>query len=182
MKRIIGKLSLLMGVACFMFVGSSVYAEGYTKADYDKKVATNNFYVGVVAAVINNLCPNLVPDYKQKICNTKDPVGSAVAIQNHMLGSAEDIDDVDEDVLEGKVADLDAAFQFFDAVEQFKPFLGLGADEAAAAKAEDWEKAVITAELRWQYIVKVASRAAFAAKMVGDMKTYNMMMDLAADR
>ncbi len=179
MKIMFTKLLLAVGVASLIFGGSAMADEGYTKAQYDKKVATNNFYVGVVAAVINSLCPKLVKD--SSICNTKDPVGTAVGIQTLMLSGEEDVDDVEEDVIASKFNSVDAAFQFFDAVEQFKPFLGLAKDEKAAADAKDWKTATITAELRWQYIVKVASRAAFAAKMVGDMKTYKMMLDLAAD-
>lgn len=179
MKSKFAKLMLTLSVTSMILSGAAMAETKYTKADYEKKVATNVFYVGVVAAVINGLCPNLVKD--SSICNTKDPVGSAIAIQTVMLSGQEDIDDVDEDVIAAKVYSVDAAFQFYDAVEQFKLFLGQKADNAKYAKAGDWQNATIGEEQAWQYIVKVASRAAFAAKMVGDTKTYKMILDLAAD-
>jgi hypothetical protein len=170
---------LAFGIVSMVLGGSVVADSKYTKADYEKKVKTNDFYVGVVAAVINGLCPKLVKD--KSVCNDKKPVETAVAIQKVMLSGKQDVDDVDEDVLAAKFNSVDAAFQFYDAVEQFKLFLGQKTENGKYAKAKNWKKATIGEEQAWQYIVKVASRAAFAAKMVGDTKTYKMIMDLAAD-
>ncbi|PCI25197.1 MAG: hypothetical protein COB67_11055 [SAR324 cluster bacterium] len=176
MKSIFTKVVLTIGLASLVMSGSAM---AYTKADYEKKVKTNEFYVGVVAAVINGLCPKLVVD--ASVCNPKDPVGTAVGIQNVMLHGEEDIDDVDEDLIEQSVHNIDAAFQFYDAVEQFKGFLGQKADNAKYAAAGDWKNATIGEEQAWQYIVKTASRSAFAADMLGDTKTSKMIRDLAAD-
>ena len=137
----------------------------YTKAGYEAKVKTNDHYVGVVAGVVNTLCPMILTNPK-KVCNKKDPVGSALGIQKVMLMGFDDLDDVDEDKMARKVTHVGAALQFFDAVEQFKGFFGPKKAAAAAAKKGNWKEASISEELAWQYIVKTASRAMFAKSML----------------
>ena len=154
---------VILSVALFSLVMAG-QALAFNKADYQKKVKTNDYYVGVVAAVVNILCPKLVND--TKICNPKDPVGSAVAIQTVMMGGVKDIDDREDEDIAKVVTNLDAAMQFYDAVEQFKGFLQYKGVAGKFAKKRRWTDATMAEEQAWQHIVKTASRAKFAAKML----------------
>ena len=163
--------AIMMGSAILMLTFSgSAFAQSqdaYTQEDYDKKVKTNNDTIGVIAGVINYVCPKLIPaDEAGKICNAQDPVGSAVGVQKQMLGSSKDIDDVDEEDMKKRVLKVEAAYQFYDAVEQFKAHYPHRANAEKAAKKKDWKTAALEEEMAWQYLVKCASRGIFSKKMV----------------
>ena len=128
----------------------------------------NDQTIGVIAGVINYVCPKLV-DPSLGICNPKDPVGTAVAIQKQM-GDLEELDELDSDELEEELSDrkilhVDASMQFFDAVEQFKGHFPYREAARKAAAAGDWDEAFLNEEMAWQYLVKCASRGIFAKKM-----------------
>ncbi|MBC8257478.1 MAG: hypothetical protein H8E38_00530 [SAR324 cluster bacterium] len=139
------------------------------KANYEKKVGVNDATIGVIAGVINYVCPKLV-DASLKVCNPKDPVGSAVGVQK-VMGDLQELDDMDPDELieeltDRKILHVDAAMQFFDAVEQFKLHYPLRAAAKESAAKGEWEDAARSEEMAWQYLVKTASRGIFAKKMV----------------
>ena len=85
------------------------------RANYEEKVNANDQTIGVIAGVINYVCPKLV-DPSVGICNPKDPVGSAVAIQKQM-GDLDELDELDQEELEEELTDrkilhVDASMQF----------------------------------------------------------------------
>lgn len=164
-KKMLAGTSVLVLSAVFACTG---FADDYKKK-YESKVKENDATIGVVAGVINYVCPKLV-DASTKICNDQDPVGSAVGIQKQM-GDIEDLDEMTEDELQEELTENDvlhvpAAMQFYDAVEQFKMHYPLRADGKKLADAGDWEGAFLREEMAWQYLVKTASRGIFAKKMV----------------
>ena len=139
------------------------------RANYEEKLNVNDQTIGVIAGVINYVCPKLV-DPSVGICNPKDPVGSAVAIQKQM-GDLDELDELDQEELEEELTDrkilhVDASMQFFDAVEQFKGHFPYRAEAQKAAAAGNWDDAFLNEEMAWQYLVKCASRGIFAKKMV----------------
>ena len=142
------------------------------KADYAKKVKVNDDTIGVIAGVINYVCPKLVAK-STKVCNAKDPVGSAVRFQKQLLGSGDidDLDDMDDAprakaMKTRKILHVDAAMQFYDAVEQFKSHMPLRAKAKAFAKKKNYKDAALHEQMAWQYLVKCASRGIFTKKMV----------------
>lgn len=165
MKTAIQKTATLCLILLFglLFAGT-VTAEDY-KANYMAKKQQNDATIGVIAGVINHVCPKLVPA-STNICNAKDPVGSAVGVQKYMGQNWDAEEDDIEDADLPELLHLDAALQFWDAVEQFKlhfPYRKTAADLAAKAK---WEDAFLNEEMAFQYLVKCASRGIFAQKMV----------------
>ena len=103
-------LMLLLGLH---FSGTGVADE--FKAKYFGKKNQNNATIGVIAGVINYVCPRLVPA-STNICNPKDPVGSAVGVQKYMGQNWDPEEDDIEDADLPKLLHLDAALQFWDAV------------------------------------------------------------------
>ncbi len=73
-KRILISLSLLLFFSTLVQANNKEY-----KKLYLKKIKVNDATIGVIAGVINYVCPKLVKSAK-KICNLKDPVGSAVGV------------------------------------------------------------------------------------------------------
>ncbi|MBT3981157.1 MAG: hypothetical protein HOE90_07370 [Bacteriovoracaceae bacterium] len=142
------------------------------KAKYVEKQKVNNDTIGIIAGVINYVCPKLVSK-STKICKVKDPVGSAVGFQKQLLGKGDidDLDDISDKELKAalkkrKILHKEGAMQFYDAVEQFKmhyPERKLATDFAAKKK---WRQAFQHEEMAWQFLVKCASRGIFAKKMV----------------
>ncbi len=153
---------------CISILGFVMHSFAYTDGDYKAKVETNDQYLTVVADTINNLCPQLMKD--KKICKTEDPVGTALKMQEVMLNGESYIDEVSNNDLLKVATDIDAAFQFYDAVEQFKSFFDWKKQAGEAAESKDWETATLSEEMAWQVIVKTASRATFAASMLEDSK------------
>ncbi|MGK5094709.1 hypothetical protein WDW89_22195 [Deltaproteobacteria bacterium TL4] len=163
----------LMGVSIFLYLactaGLTVAADDDYKAKYESKVAENDATIGVIAGVINYVCPKIV-EASTGICNPKDPVGSALGIQKQMG----DIDELDElgdaelnkDLKSKKILHVNAAMQLYDAVEQFKEHYPLRKVAKEMAKQGKWQEALLNEEMAWQYLVKTASRGIFAKKMV----------------
>ncbi len=134
------------------------------KANYLAKKKQNDDTIGVIAGVINHVCPKIVPA-STKVCNPKDPVGSAVGVQKYM----EQDWNREEDDIEDNLPELlheEAALQFWDAVEQFKLHFPYRAKATKLAKQSKWEEAFLNEEMAFQYLVKCASRGIFAKKMV----------------
>ena len=111
---------------CFIFSNFAMAKEASDEAKYLKKYKVNDETIVTIAGVINYVCPKLVKN-ASKICNKKDPVGSAVAFQKQLLGKGtiDDLDDLDDDELKKtlkkrKILHKEGAMQFYDAVEQFK--------------------------------------------------------------
>ena len=155
-----------LGVLLVCTFAAPVWADA--KANYEEKVKVNDQTIGVIAGVINYVCPKLV-DPTLGICNPKDPVGTAVAIQKQM-GDLEELDELDSDELEEELSDrkilhVDASMQFFDAMEQFKGHFPYREAARKAAAAGNWDEAFLNEEMAWQYLVKCASRGIFAKKM-----------------
>lgn len=168
MKSIMKNTFVLISLVAFLSVFASLSLADNQKR-YQDKVKVNDETIGVIAGVINYICPKLV-DASTNICNPKDPVGSAVGIQKQM-GDIEELDELDKDELaeelsEKKVLHVEAAMQFYDAVEQFKLHYPLRDKAKKAAEQGDWSTAAMSEEMAWQYLVKTASRGIFAKKMV----------------
>ncbi|MBF0290125.1 MAG: hypothetical protein HQM14_20095 [SAR324 cluster bacterium] len=168
MKSIMKNILMLVSFVAFVTACASLsLADG--KKSYEDKVKVNDETIGVIAGVINYICPKLV-DASTNICNPKDPVGSAVGIQKQM-GDIEDLDMLDREELadelaEKKIIHVEASMQFYDAVEQFKLHYPLREKAKKAAEQGDWSSAAVSEEMAWQYLVKTASRGIFAKKMV----------------
>ena len=139
-------------LALLAFSTSAVFAEEDYKAKYEDKVKVNNDTIGVIAGVIEYVCPKIAPK-GSNICDGKDTVGKAVKLATHIEK-------------EGEVQNQDAADQFFDAVEQFKGHFEPRQKAAEYAKKGDFKNAFGYEEYAWQYLVKCASRGIFAKKMV----------------
>jgi hypothetical protein len=164
MVKRISSLFALMALLCF---AGNVTADQDYKADYETKIQQNNDTIGVIAGVINYVCPKLIPAASSAdICNAKDPVGSAVGVQKYM---EQDWDKEEDDIEDAKMPELlnkKAALQFWDAVEQFKNHFPYREKAQKAAEAGKWQDALLNEEMAWQYLVKCASRGIFAKKIV----------------
>ncbi|RLA64566.1 MAG: hypothetical protein DRQ88_00470 [Epsilonproteobacteria bacterium] len=169
MKKFVNIFALIF---CFMFSGFAMAKDASDEIKYLKKVQVNDETIVTIAGVINYVCPKLVKN-ASKLCNKKDPVGSAVAFQKQLLGKGtiEDLDDLDDDDLKKtlkkrKILHKEGAMQFYDAVEQFKKHFAPRKKAKAFALKSKWKEASLHEEMAWQYLVKCASRGIFAKKMV----------------
>jgi len=166
MKTNIMKLvSSFFTLIAFLCLAGSVTAEQNYKLDYQAKVKQNDGTIGIIAGVINYVCPRLVPA-STKICNPDDPVGSAVGVQKYMEQNWDKEEDDIEDAEMPELLNQKAALQFWDAVEQFKLHYPWREKAKKAAEQDDWQDALLNEEMAWQYLVKCASRGIFAKKIV----------------
>jgi len=149
----------------FLCLTGSLSAEENYEQKYKDKVKQNDGTIGVIAGVINYVCPKLVPS-STKICNPDDPVGSAVGVQKYMEQNWDKEEDDIEDAEMPELLNKKAALQFWDAVEQFKGHYPWREKAAKAAEQKDWYTAFLNEEMAWQYLVKCASRGIFAKKIV----------------
>jgi len=162
--KLISSLFTLMALLCL--VGSVMAGEDY-KANYEAKVKQNDDTISIIAGVINYVCPKLIPAASAgKICNPKDPVGSAVGVQKYMETNWNKEEDDIEDAKMPELLNKTAALQFWDAVEQFKAHFPYRAKAKEAAAKGDMYNAFLNEEMAWQYLVKCASRGIFAKKIV----------------
>jgi len=157
-------LSLFTLAAFLCLAGGAAAAEGY-KMKYEAKVTQNDETIGVIAGVINYVCPKLVPASTQ-ICKPEDPVGSAVGVQKYMEQNWDKEEDDIEDAEMPELLNKTAALQFWDAVEQFKQHYPWRERAKKASEKAEWENAFLNEEMAWQYLVKCASRGIFAKKIV----------------
>jgi hypothetical protein len=166
MKTNIMKLvsSFFMLIAFLCLAGNVTAAENY-ELKYQAKVKQNDGTIGVIAGVINYVCPKLVPA-STKICNPDDPVGSAVGVQKYMEQNWDKEEDDIEDAKMPELLNKKAALQFWDAVEQFKQHYPYRENAKQAAEKSEWQNAFLNEEMAWQYLVKCASRGIFAKKIV----------------
>lgn len=165
MKTIVKKWwFLLFSALLVMLFSGMAHAEDY-KANYMAKVKQNDETIGVIAGVINYVCPKLVPN-ADKICNPKDPVGSAVGVQKYMEKDWDREEDDIEDALPEDLLNEEAALQFWDAVEQFKLHYPYRDTAKKMAAKSQWKDAFLNEEMAFQYLVKCASRGIFAKKIV----------------
>ena len=162
-------ISIFVLTFCFMF---SSFAEENDEKKYLAKYKVNDETIVTIAGVINYVCPKLVKN-ASKICNKKDPVGSAVAFQKQLLGKGtiDDLDDMEDDELKKtlkkrKILHKEGAMQFYDAVEQFKKHFAPRKKAKEYAAKGKWKEASLNEEMTFQYLVKCASRGIFAKKMV----------------
>jgi len=155
----------LITLTAFLCLTGSLSAEENYEQKYNDKVKQNDGTIGVIAGVINYVCPKLVPE-STKICNPDDPVGSAVGVQKYMEQNWDREEDDIEDAEMPELLNEKAAFQFWDAVEQFKGHYPWREKAAKAAEQNDWYTAFLNEEMAWQYLVKCASRGIFAKKIV----------------
>jgi hypothetical protein len=165
------KTNLMKLVASFFkrfgllwLTGNVTAAEDY-KLKYQEKVKQNDATIGVIAGVINYVCPKLVPA-STKICNPDDPVASAVGVQTYMEQNWDKEEDDIEDADMPELLNKKAALQFWDAVEQFKLHYPYREKAAKAAEKDEWQDAFLNEEMAWQYLVKCARRGIFAKKIV----------------
>jgi hypothetical protein len=166
MKKNLMKLVLsIFTLIAFLCLAGNVTAEQNYKLDYQAKVKQNDGTIGIIAGVINYVCPKLVPA-STNICNPDDPVGSAVGVQKYM---EQDWDKEEDDIEDAQMPELlnkKAALQFWDAVEQFKLHFPYREKAKEAAEQGNWQDALLNEEMAWQYLVKCASRGIFAKKIV----------------
>ncbi len=166
MKTNLMKLvSSFFTLIAFLCLAGNVTAEQNYKLDYQAKVQQNDATIGIIAGVINYVCPRLVPA-STKICNPDDPVGSAVGVQKYMEQNWDKEEDDIEDAEMPELLNKKAALQFWDAVEQFKLHFPYRAKAKEAAEQGNWQDALLNEEMAWQYLVKCASRGIFAKKIV----------------
>jgi len=151
-------------IAFLCLTGNATAAENY-KSNYQAKVKQNDSTIGIIAGVINYVCPRLVPA-STKICNPDDPVGSAVGVQKYMEQNWDKEEDDIEDAEMPELLNKKAALQFWDAVEQFKLHFPYRDKAKKAAGQGEWQDALLNEEMAWQYLVKCASRGIFAKKIV----------------
>ncbi len=162
--KLISSLVALLAIVCLAAPGMA--GEDY-KANYEAKVKENDATIGVIAGVINYVCPKLIPASSAgTICNEKDPVGSAVGVQKYMETNWDKEEDDIEDAVMPELLSKKAALQFWDAVEQFKPHFGYRAKAKELAGKQEWQDAFLNEEMAFQYLVKCASRGIFAKKIV----------------
>jgi hypothetical protein len=167
MKKIMKLISSLVALAAILGFAISVTAEEDWKAKYETRVAENDATIGVIAGVINYVCPKLIPASSAgEICNPEDPVGSAVGVQKYMETNWNKEDDDIEDAEMPELLNKTAALQFWDAVEQFKPHFGYREKAKTLAANNEWQDAFLNEEMAFQYLVKCASRGIFAKKIV----------------
>lgn len=158
--------SFIALAAIFCLAVTAMAKEDY-KAKYEEKVKVNNATIGVIAGVINYVCPKLIPAASAgNICNAKDPVGSAVGVQKYMEQNWNKEEDDIEDAKMPELLNKTAALQFWDAVEQFKGHFPWREKAKAAADKGDMYNAFLNEEMAWQYLVKCASRGIFSKKLV----------------
>ena len=110
--------SIITLIAFLCLAGNATAEENY-ELKYQEKVKQNDGTIGVIAGVINYVCPKLVPA-STNICNPDDPVGSAVGVQKYMEQNWDKEEDDIEDAAMPELLNKKAALQFWDAVEQFK--------------------------------------------------------------
>ena len=158
-------VSSFFTLIAFLCLAGNVTAEQNYKLDYQAKVQQNDATIGIIAGVINYVCPRLVPA-STKICNPDDPVGSAVGVQKYMEQNWDKEEDDIEDAEMPELLNKKAALQFWDAVEQFKLHFPYREKAKEAAAQGDWQDALLNEEMAWQYLVKCASRGIFAKKIV----------------
>jgi hypothetical protein len=145
---------LAAGITAGMFLLAAPVFAG-DKEDYEAKVKQNDETIGVIAGVINYVCPKIAPA-ASPICGTQDPVKKAVDLAKH--------------IDEGKpVQNQTAADQFSDAVEQFKQHYPLRERARDYAKKADFKNAFGYEEYAFQYLVKTATHG-IAAKNIVDGK------------
>jgi len=156
--------SFITLVAFLCLVGTVTAEENY-ELKYQEKVKQNDGTIGVIAGVINYVCPKLVPA-STNICNPDDPVGSAVGVQKYMEQNWDKEEDDIEDAEMPELLNKKAALQFWDAVEQFKQHYPWREKAKKAAGQDDWYNSFLNEEMAWQYLVKCASRGIFAKKIV----------------
>ncbi len=160
-------ISSLFALTVILCLAVNVAAEQDFKANYEAKVKQNDATIGVIAGVINYVCPKLIPAASAgTICNAKDPVGSAVGVQKYMEKNWDKEEDDIEDAKMPELLNKTAALQFWDAVEQFKLHFPYREKAKKAAEAGDMPLALNNEEMAWQYLVKCASRGIFAKKIV----------------
>jgi len=160
-------ISLLFTLAVLLCFAASGMAKEDNKANYEAKVKQNDATIGVIAGVINYVCPKLIPAASAgKICNPEDPVGSAVGVQKYMEVNWDKEEDDIEDAKMPELLNKTAALQFWDAVEQFKLHFPYREEAKKAAESGDMLLALNNEEMAWQYLVKCASRGIFAKKLV----------------
>jgi len=155
MKLATGNAGMLVGLAIagLWLFGGAAWADD--KEKYEAKVKENDATIGVIAGVINYVCPKIAP-VDSKICETDDPVKKAVELAKHAD--------------EGKpVQSRPAADQFIDAVEQFKQHYPLRERARDYAKKGDFANAFGYEEYAWHYLVKTATHG-IAAKNIVDTK------------
>ena len=162
LMKLVASFFTLIGLLCL--AGNVGAAEDY-KLKYQEKVKQNDGTIGVIAGVINYVCPRLVPT-STKICNPDDPVGSAVGVQTYMEQNWDKEEDDIEDAKMPELLNQKAAFQFWDAVEQFKQHYPYREKGKKASEKGEWQDAFLNEEMAWQYLVKCASRGIFAKKIV----------------
>ena len=145
---------LAAGIAAgVFFLAAPVFAGD--KEDYEAKVKVNDETIGVIAGVINYVCPKIAPS-GSAICDTQDPVKKAVDLAKY--------------IDEGKpVQSQPAAEQFADAVDQFKQHYPLREKARDYAKKADFKNAFGYEEYAFQYLVKTATHG-IAAKNILDGK------------
>jgi len=156
--------SIITLIAFLCLAGNATAEENY-ELKYQEKVKQNDGTIGVIAGVINYVCPKLVPA-STNICNPDDPVGSAVGVQKYMEQNWDKEEDDIEDADMPELLNKKAALQFWDAVEQFKQHYPWREKAKKAAEQDDWYNAFLNEEMAWQYLVKCASRGIFAKKIV----------------
>jgi hypothetical protein len=149
----------------FLCLAGNVTAAEDNKLNYQEKVKQNDATIGIIAGVINYVCPKLVPA-STKICNPDDPVGSAVGVQKYMEQNWDKEEDDIEDAKMPELLNKKAALQFWDAVEQFKQHYPWREKAKEYADKGAWQDAFLNEEMAWQYLVKCASRGIFAKKIV----------------
>ena len=160
--KLVFSLITLIGFLC---LAGNLSAEENYELKYQEKVKQNDGTIGVIAGVINYVCPRLVPA-STTICNPDDPVGSAVGVQKYMEQNWDKEEDDIEDAQMPELLNKKAALQFWDAVEQFKQHYPWREKAKKAAGQNDWYNAFLNEEMAWQYLVKCASRGIFAKKIV----------------
>ena len=156
--------SIITLIAFLCLAGNATAEENY-ELKYQEKVKQNDGTIGVIAGVINYVCPKLV-HASTNICNPDDPVGSAVGVQKYMEQNWDKEEDDIEDAEMPELLNKKAALQFWDAVEQFKQHYPWREKAKKAAEQNDWYNAFLNEEMAWQYLVKCASRGIFAKKIV----------------
>ena len=160
--KLVSSFFSLIGMLCLVW---NVAAGENYELKYQEKVKQNDDTIGVIAGVINYVCPKLVPA-STKICNPDDPVASAVGVQTYMEQNWDKEEDDIEDADMPELLNKKAALQFWDAVEQFKQHYPYREKAKKAAEKGEWQDAFLNEEMSWQYLVKCASRGIFAKKIV----------------
>ncbi len=161
----IKRVAFFISLIAFLGLAGNVSADEHYQQKYQEKVKQNDDTIGVIAGVINYVCPKLVPASTQ-ICNAEDPVGSAVGVQKYMEQNWDREEDDIEDAEMPELLNKKAALQFWDAVEQFKGHFPWREKAKKAGEMGQWQDAFLNEEMAWQYLVKCASRGIFAKKIV----------------